>query len=175
MSWIALRASAAATCAVLLASPALGQDVPLKLDLVCSGQYADAQMIMHPGSARISILGDVGTLVYPDGRQRFLRNVAADPNTIKADYAPGAPANPPAQGQPQPQTNRLTGNQLLQAFLFEGLGPEQAQRAHDERLRLQNLTWRLDIDRMTGDIRIVSDGAVGFMGVCEAAPTVAKF
>ena len=130
------------------------QVAPLSLDLVCGGQYAATETstadvgpigtinsasittnVMRPGSARVTLRGDIGELIYPDGRQRILSNVIADTANIKAEYV------------------RRTLN-----YLFIPV------------------TWRLEIDRMTGNIRIGSSaGELGFLGVCEAAPTVAKF
>lgn len=131
-------------------TPAVGQDELLRLDLACLGQYSDTETttatvgpagepqqanittdVMRPGTARVSIQGDAGEMIYPDGRRRTLSNITADPSRITAEYV--------------------------------------------RRVLFVPLTWRIEIDRMTGDIRVVNGGDVGFIGTCEAAPTTAKF
>jgi hypothetical protein len=36
-------------------------------------------------------------------------------------------------------------------------------------------TWRVEIDRMTGDVRVASGEDVAFAGACAPEPTSAKF
>lgn len=151
-----MKITAAALAALVSANfswgTAMAGEAPtLDLNLSCPGQYQDTEtseasvgrtgdtkahatvetQVMRPGTAQITLRGETGELVYPDGRRRQLSNVTADDRRITADYVRKA---------------------LVLKF-----------------------TWRMEINRLTGDVRVLNGGDVGFLGTCSVAPTTAKF
>lgn len=142
----------AALSLAVLATPAAAQEGSLNLELLCPGQYADTETtsatirqpgestrstaemsrtVMRTGNARVSLHGDTGELVYPDGRRRALSKVVADERQITAEY--------------------------------------------ERRVLVIPVTWRVEISRTTGDIRVVTGLDVGFAGTCEPVSTKPKF
>lgn len=139
-----------AAAAVSMASAA----PPLDLRLICPGQYQDTETataqtqkyvdgewrssttqlrtpITRTGNLRLSISGDAGELVYPDGRTRTIKLVEANPAHLIAEYE------------------------------MKGL--------------IRRFTWRIDVDRMTGDVRVASGNEEAFRGVCSPEPSQPKF
>lgn len=123
----------------------------LDLELTCSGQYSDTETstgnasvlgpdgklhtgvvttnvsVMRPGTARISLHGASGKIVYPDGRERTMQDIRADDGRITGSYK-----------------------------------------------RLGIFTWRMEINRLTGDVLVKSGGTVGLIGSCSLAPVATQ-
>jgi hypothetical protein len=137
---------------VALLAEALTSEPPqLDLNLVCQGQYrsvetsvgntntvVDGQVrsgsavlvtpVMRSGIAHLTFRGAVGHLTYPDGRERDLENVTAEPGQITAEYR---------------------RKQLI-----------------------RTLTWKIEVSRLTGAVRVVSGDDIGFAGT--SAPESAR-
>lgn len=124
-------------------------NLPLNLELACIGQYADTETttvsataqsgslqaqtsVMRPGTARVSLHGDTGRLVYPDGRARNLKVVSQDSEQVVASY--------------------------------------------ERSMILFTVPWHVDINRLTGDMRVSSRlQGVAFQGACSPVSVEPKF
>lgn len=94
---------------IVLAAAAAGA-APLDLRLVCPGEYQDTEtataltqkrdqdgnwgtattqvrrQVARQGAARISLTGETGELVYPDGQSRTIKVISADSARIVGEY-----------------------------------------------------------------------------------------
>lgn len=145
-----MKYALAALSLALLTGPALAQDAPLALDLACFGQYADTE----------TTTGTVGP-IGEQSRATITTNVMR-PGTARVTLRGegGELAYPDGQ-------RRMLSNVTAD--------PHRIRAEYDRKALFRTRTWRVEIDRMTGDISVSDGNDVGFVGNCEAAPTTARF
>lgn len=136
---------------VVLAMAVAGEAPALDLELSCPGQYSvletsEARVgrageektratvetrVMRPGTATITLSGDAGEIVYPDGVRRRLSSITADERRIRGEYV--------------------------------------------QKLLVLKFTFTMEINRLTGEVRVADGRDVAFQGTCSAVSTKPKF
>lgn len=137
----------------MLVAAAVVDASSLDLDLICPGQYFDTETT----TASVQHNHD-----FANQSQAKLTTEVARPGTARIKFKDGLGEFVYPDGRRRELSELVADDQRITA-------------QYTRRVVLINYTWRLQIDRFTGDVRLASGDALGFLGTCSAAPTKPKF
>lgn len=136
----------------LLVTDAVAQPVatPSDLRLNCTGQYQDTESAT--GDSRVFKDGK-----WENGSVTVTREVMRDGVAKLTIRAPTGEITYP-DGRRRSMTDvRLDEHRITGSYK-----------------RLGFMTWRMTIDRLTGEIEVKNGSSIGFRGICEVAPAVTQ-
>lgn len=137
---------------VVLALAAAGEPASLNLELSCPGQYSATE------TSEASV-GRIGEVNKPTAT---VQTQVMRPGTAQLTFRDGAGELVYPDGRRRELSNiqaderRITAEYIRKALILK-------------------YTWRVEVNRLTGDVRVVNGDEVGFLGNCTAAPTKPKF
>lgn len=134
---------------MLFAAALAGEPAPLDLELWCPGQYQDTETSTAHAAGDVTARATIETAVMRPGTAQ-VRFRGSEGELVYPD------------GRHRALTNVIADERSITA-------------QYVRRTMLIPFTWKLIIDRRSGDIRVSNGGDVGFLGNCSAAPTKPKF
>jgi hypothetical protein len=139
---------------VFLADALVSVPPHLELNLVCEGQYEDVETSVGTTS------GVVGGELRSGRAVVDTRIMRAGTAHITLEGASGQLTYPDGR-------QRALGNVIADA--------RQITAEYQRKQLIRTITWRIEINRMTGAMRVVSGNDIGFAGTCAPESTQPKF